>query len=125
MKNILALIFLFLTNITFGQFPFEKHPSISYSKYYRWKIQEKEEQIDKNLSIPKFYKNGDTLTIKITSFGILTDSSFVRLYRNSILSQTFFEPATFNLGDSSDIIFDAAFSKRIFSINSCGVQWQL
>lgn len=107
MNRVVTIIVVLLTNLSFAQFPFEKYPVQSYTKYNKWTIKEEEERFTKKLSIPKFYKNGDTLTIEITSFETGNDSSFVKLFRNNNLTQTFFESATFSLTGSSDILYKA------------------
>jgi hypothetical protein len=99
MNKPLIIIFFFFSSFLFAQFPFEKHNSINYTKL-KWDIVEKKEQIEQNMMMPKFFKNGDTLSINIVSYGMFTDSTFIKLYRNKKLYQTFFERATFSLADN-------------------------
>lgn len=103
MNTIFVSLFIFISCTCFGQFPYEKHPSPKYLKYNNWIITEKENALNKSLSIPKFYKNGDSLTIKITSFDIFTDSSSIKLHRNNALLQTFTEFSTFSMSPFSAI----------------------
>jgi hypothetical protein len=107
MSKFLVFISLIFSSLTsFGQYPFEKYPSPSYSTFNNWNNIEKDTEIEETLSIPKFYKNGDTLTIKITSQDTL-ETSYIRLYRSNKLFQTFTESTTFSLADSYNKIYVA------------------
>lgn len=101
MKKLLAIFVLtFLTWTAKGQFPFEKYPAIKYKSYNDWKTYdktEKEKSVHSTLTIPKFYDNGDTLTIQLTSFtDHWWDNSIIRVFRNKTETQKIFENIAFN-----------------------------
>lgn len=90
---------ILLTGILKGQEPFEKYPAISYKEYKDWKIYDKsvkEKKVHYTLTIPDFFENMDSITIRLTSFVDNWDSSYVRIYRNKKLIQKFFEPMGFS-----------------------------
>lgn len=101
MKTLLTIFVLtFLTWTAKGQFPFEKYPAIKYKSYNDWKTYdktEKEKKVHSTLTIPKFYDNGDTLTIQLTSFtDHWWDNSIIRVFRNKTETQKIFENMAFN-----------------------------
>jgi len=81
-----------------GQFPFEKYPAIKYKSYSDWKTYDKtEKKVHSTLTIPKFFDNGDTLTIQLTSFtDHWWDNSIIRIFRNKIETQKIFENMAFS-----------------------------
>jgi hypothetical protein len=90
-KTILFLTFSLLALISSGQFPFEKYPEIHYKNNNNWKVLDQGNCYLQTMLLPRFYNNGDSLSIQISSFNSW-DSSFIKIYRNSQLIQTFFEP---------------------------------
>lgn len=119
MKTLLTILGLtFFTWTAKGQFPFEKYPVIKYKSYNEWKTYdktEKEKRVHSTLTIPKFYNNGDTLTIQLTSF---TDhwwkNSIIRVFRNKVETQKFFENMGFNPGGLDTL--------RVADINGDGLE---
>jgi hypothetical protein len=101
MKNLtLTFGLLLLTWAAKGQFPFEKYPTVKYVAYNNWKIYdkaEKEKKIHSTLTIPKFFDNGDTITIQLTSYtDHWWDNSIIRIFRNKTAIQKISENMGFN-----------------------------
>ncbi len=101
MKTLLTIFGLtFLTWTARGQFSFEKYPAVKYKSYNDWKTYdktEKEKKVQSTLTIPKFYDNGDTLTIQLTSFtDHWWDNSIIRVFRNKTETQKIIENMAFN-----------------------------
>jgi len=91
--QIFISIFLFTLSAR-GQYPYEVHTASSYTIYDNWTEWDKGDRIHETLLVPKFFNNNDSLTIQLTSFGMSTDSAYIRLYRNKKLIHKFFEPCT-------------------------------
>lgn len=108
----------FLTWTAKGQFPFEKYPALKYISFSDWKTYdktEKEKKVHSTLTIPKFYDNGDTLTIQLTSFtDHWWDNSIIRFFRNKTETQRIFENMAF-----SPVGLDTL---RVADINGDGLQ---
>lgn len=69
MKKVLKLTFsLLLPLIVSGQYDFEKYPAIKFKAYNNWKINDTKEKVEFSQTILSFYKNGESLTIQLTSF---------------------------------------------------------
>lgn len=85
---------------TKAQYPFEKYPAIKYRAYNDWKTYdntEKEGKVDNTLTIPNFFKNGDKITIQLTSFSDhWWNNSVIDVFRNKIKIQTFIEDMGLN-----------------------------
>jgi len=106
---ILTLTFLTLT--TKGQYSFEKYPAIKYSKKKNWTEYDKREKENKmhwTISLPKFYKDNDSLTIQLTTFGY-KDTSNIRIFKNKKQIQLLVEPYAIgrNFGMLIDTIYFA------------------
>ena len=104
MKIKLILLLLMLSAfIVKAQYPFEKYPAIKDKEYKDWKIYDRlgeENKIHFTLTIPKFFDNGDSITVQLTSFGDLwhqADTSQIRIYRNHQLIQKIKENMQFDL----------------------------
>ncbi|WP_416438335.1 hypothetical protein [Phnomibacter sp. MR] len=96
MHRFLFLFYLTATLTVYGQYPFDKFPAIKYKEYNTWKQNFKSpNKVENSLTVTKFFKSKDSLTIKITYPTTSWDSSFISIYRNSKQLQTFFEPLGF------------------------------
>lgn len=90
-KTVKVLLFFFIFGIlsfaTKGQYPFEKYLAITYKVYDTWKTYGKskeENRVHYTLTIPKFYRNGDDLTIQLTNFSMSNnDRSILRIFHNN------------------------------------------
>jgi hypothetical protein len=123
---ILTLSFFSLTSN--GQYPFEKYSAINYKTYADWVKWDKEDRVHETLLIPNFYQNGDSLIVQLTSFGLFTDSSFIRLYRNNSLIQKIFEPCSLQGIEKGNTLMIADINgdslpdiKLIASLPYCGI----
>ena len=76
----------------FGQYEFEKKPSIHYKRFQKWKMHiGSNDQPTYSISVPRFFSNDDPVTCKITSQEG-EDTSIIRVYKGTTLIQTFIEP---------------------------------
>lgn len=119
-----TLTLTFLTLQGFGQFPFEKYPAIQYREIKNWKVYDKcqtENKIHYTLTIPEFYKNQDSLTIRLTSLSDNTDTSYIRVYRNSKQIQLFIEPYNIGSGFECNKIGPAPQTLYLEDINGDGL----
>jgi hypothetical protein len=99
MNNILIIICLISSFISYGQYPFEKYSAIKYKEYKDWKVDEnskKDKGLQFTIAVPKFFNHKDTLTVELTSFNF-HDSSYITVFRNQKEIQRFFEPMDFSL----------------------------
>ncbi len=84
-KIILPIFFhLLLARTVCAQYPFDKYPGIESKAHLNWKVYDRKiekQKTDYTLSIPDFFKNKDTLTIRLTAFEKREDSD-IRLFRN-------------------------------------------
>jgi hypothetical protein len=98
MRNFMAVYLVALAFNSFGQYPFEKFPAIKYKKYKEWKAfntNNKQHKTEFVLTIHKFFNNTDSLTLLLTSFEDISDSSFITILKNGKELQRFFEPMFF------------------------------
>ena len=97
MKISITILILFLiTHAVCGQFPFEKYPAINYNSFITWTKTDKQKKY--KLVIPEFFKDKDTLLIKLTKIrnnktysGFKEDSCIFRLYKNNKFLLSFTE----------------------------------
>lgn len=97
-RLLLVITFSLESIFSFAQFPFEKYRSIK-STQTNFEISEQNGVTTQTVIRPKFFKNGDSLSIKLVSFGINIDSSIIELYRNRQLIHSFLEKATFSFSE--------------------------
>ena len=101
--KLFAILFTLIGLISKGQYPFEKYPAIKYKEFKDWVVYDRlgeENKIHHTLSIPKFFENGDSITIQLTSFGDYfhsKDSSIIRIFRNHKQIQKIIENMSFDL----------------------------
>lgn len=121
MKIIWTIILTSLTTyLTFGQYPFEKYPSITYQEYKNWKLYDwtsTKQTVNYTLTIEQFFNDKDSLTIQLTSFTSNSDSpSVIRIFRNESQIQKMTEQMFFSsLNTGHEPI-------RIADINGDGLQ---
>lgn len=122
------LLCLLITVTTYGQYPFEKFPAVKYKEYNDWKETDNAKhpgKKDYSLTVQNFFGKIDSLTITIITPASIDDSTFISIYRNKKLIQSFseitgpylFEPlrlADFNGDKLTDL-------KLIVSYMGCGV----
>lgn len=109
MRISLIVIMISLTAFLKAQYPFEKYQAMDYSKKGKWTCYDKREKENKmhwTMSFPGFYKNGDSLTVQLTTFGD-KDTSLIRIFRNKKQVQIFEEPYAVgrNFGMLTDTVF--------------------
>jgi len=116
--KITFILFLF-TILSFGQYPFEKFPSPKYNEYKNWKLYDwtkTKHTINYTITIPKFFKNKENLTIQLTSFSNNPKKqSIIRIFRNKNQIQKFTEKMSFTKLNISEPI-------RIADINGDGLK---
>jgi hypothetical protein len=91
------MFFTFLPLISSAQYPFEQYPGIQYKNYNVWKVHETKQKIENTLTIPSFFDNGDTLTIKLISFPEhWFENSEIKIFKNSKQIKKYNENIGFN-----------------------------
>ena len=82
-----------------SQYDFEKYPAVKYQEYDNWKIYdwaETKQTINYTITINKFYVNGDSLTIQLTSYTSNNKKSTIRIFKNTEQTQILTEIMNFN-----------------------------
>lgn len=88
---------LILSGVVIAQYPHEKFPTIKYRKYSKWKeddLMDAESKINYTISIPTFFNDSNSLSIKLTLFDTL-DYSLIKVYKGKKLLQKSIEKNAF------------------------------
>ncbi|MBL7973751.1 MAG: hypothetical protein JNJ85_02490, partial [Candidatus Kapabacteria bacterium] len=93
----LLILMLILSGVVIAQYPHEKFPTIKYRKYSKWKeddLMDAESKINYTISIPTFFNDSNSLSIKLTLFDTL-DYSLIKVYKGKKLLQKSIEKNAF------------------------------
>jgi hypothetical protein len=95
MKTLTAAFLIVFCGLIKAQYPFEKYPALKFHEYKNWIKSGKVENgiyHHSSLTIPKFYKNGDSMVIGLASCEENADSSFIIIHRNKKPVENVYEP---------------------------------
>ncbi|MBF6640424.1 hypothetical protein IVB69_02915 [Flavobacterium sp. J49] len=96
-KVLKMTFFLMLPLIVSGQYDFEKYPAVKFKAYSNWKINDAKEKVEFTQTISSFYKNGESLTIQLTSFKEhWFENSIIKLSKKDLEIKQFKENMGFN-----------------------------
>lgn len=108
-------IFILFSITLRGQYSFEKFPPIKSEEYNNWKTIENKKKIVNTLTIPNFFRKGENLTIKLTSYSEhWFENSLVEIFYKNIQTNKFSENINFNPTGLSSI--------KVIDINSDGLK---
>ncbi len=96
-KTLIIFFIIMIYGFANAQYPFEKYPAIKYKKKTNWVEYNKEDtegKTHRTITIPRFYKDNESLTFQITSF-VKKENSLIRIYKKNKHLQTIFEPFNF------------------------------